>query len=161
MHALQSPLPDFGLHPSNGAWPKSDGCWKALSSDQLIDARFRETRDRFHFRQPNKCHVIRDVRRPICWMWLFLGIQGRALNWFRIRPFVYGNRISHEASELDNRPCTLLFRTDSNLGQISQTAQCHPLRAGTRPDLKIADFLPLRLLLRSLRANEFSTSMRT
>ena len=48
VHALYGPLSDFGLDPSNCARSQPDGCRKLLFPDQIIDARFREARDRFH-----------------------------------------------------------------------------------------------------------------
>jgi hypothetical protein len=49
VHTLHGPLSDFGLDPSNRTRSQPDGCGKTLFPDQLIDARFREARDRFHF----------------------------------------------------------------------------------------------------------------
>ena len=65
MHALYSPLSDFGSYPRDCAGAKADWRGKASVPDQRIQACFRETRDRFDFGQTQECHIIQVARDAI------------------------------------------------------------------------------------------------
>ena len=58
MHALYSPLSDFGSYPRDCAGAKADRRRKTSVPDQCIEACLRETRDRFDFGQTQECHII-------------------------------------------------------------------------------------------------------
>jgi hypothetical protein len=65
MHALYSPLSDFGSYPGDCAGAKADRRRKASVPDQRIQACLRETRDRLDFGQTQECHIIQVGRHAI------------------------------------------------------------------------------------------------
>jgi hypothetical protein len=139
MHALYSPLSDFGSYPRDCAGAKADWRRKAFVPDQRIEACLRETRDRLDLGETQECHIVQVARQAkgggfcsLLRMGQFLSgtLRGRRamISPLPVKPGGNGCISTGAPDMLHLCDCRISFSTEPTVGLFSATALARLLK---------------------------------